>query len=98
MSKIVFYGLKSESLTQKDNGDFISLESKVNFKLFDTEEERKTYIDFLQKNCASFDITEDIMNTLGFSTKEQVYAQLKKEHTNAIKKVQESMKKQFGVD
>ena len=89
--KIVFYGLKSENYSTENKEDFVSFNCKTNMILLDTEEERQKYIDFLQGNCISFDITQEIMGLFNFKTKEDVYEKLKKEQENAMKRLKETM-------
>ena len=89
--KIVFYGLKSEKYSMENKEDFISFNCKTNMILLDTEEERQKYIDFLQGNFISFNVTQEIMDLFNFKTKEDVYTQVKKEQENAMKKAKETM-------
>lgn len=87
MSKIIFYGLQSENFSTENTKDFISLNCKINLILFDSENERKDYIDFLDGNCLSFDITDEIMEMFNLKTKQDVYNEIKKARQKQFEKV-----------
>ena len=89
--KIVFYGLKSDKYSLENKNDFISFNCKTNMILLDTEEERQGYINFLQGNCISFNITQEIMDLFNLKTKEDIYDKFKKEQENAMKKLKDNM-------
>ena len=98
VDKIVFYGLQiDEEAGISKNNEKITLGFSTRFKLFDTEKERKIFINQnLGKKIISFDITEEAMKTFGFATKEQVYDSLKKSYKKTIEQQNKLLKKQFG--